>query len=135
MADGHSSGRQYLLRRPATSDDQNKLCNDTFNCSPVSLSIFPDNRSFTTKMSTLPNGPENSWKQIQCDAVATKSRTLKNLTGYSGGKQYEKGKRNQRHIPYQPVYNAHPCMICTPILECPLTKKRKQKTEEVVTQS
>ena len=37
-------------------------------------------------------------------------------------------------IPYLPVYNACPCIMRTPILDCTLEKKkkRKQKTEEVV---
>ena len=38
------------------------------------------------------------------------------------------------NIPYLPVYNARPCIMRTPILDCTLEKKkRKQKTEEVVT--
>ena len=40
-------------------------------------------------------------------------------------------------LPYLPVYNAHPCIMRTPILDSALKekekKKRKQKTEEVVT--
>ena len=41
-------------------------------------------------------------------------------------------------LPYLPVYNARPCIIRTPILDCTLKekkKKSKQKTEEVVTQN
>ena len=37
-------------------------------------------------------------------------------------------------LPYLPVYNARPYIMRTPILDCTLKeKKRKQKTEEVVT--
>ena len=40
----------------------------------------------------------------------------------------------QTSLPYLPVDNAHPSFIPTPILDCPLKKKKgKQKTEEVVT--
>ena len=35
-------------------------------------------------------------------------------------------------LPYLPVYNAHPCIIRTPILDCTLEKKKEQKTEELV---
>ena len=32
-------------------------------------------------------------------------------------------------IPYLPVYNACPCIIRTPILDCILKKKKKKKKE------
>ena len=38
------------------------------------------------------------------------------------------------YLPYLRVYNVRPCIIRTPILDCTLKKKRKQKTEEVVTE-
>ena len=33
-------------------------------------------------------------------------------------------------VPYLPVYNAHPCIVHTPILDCTLGKKKKKKEAE-----
>ena len=37
-----------------------------------------------------------------------------------------KGQTHDSKLPYLPVYNARPCIMRTPILDCTLEKKKKE---------